>query len=496
MGILRLSHTKTYEFRLNLPSGYLKEYIWQWIRLIMLVPATFTHLCSCTAASMSYTSSYLQSRSAPHLSEIISLYPEDEPFCAGYAPSQGRRCRMRTNASNRASAMAILSQGTNIIHKGKIPPRDLLIDLAHCTLCTRFHQGQAAGLAERWWRDIERFLDQDHARPGFQELVILQNITSKILADYQRAVEQEQRRRVPTRRPIPSTPTTPVLTQPWTSSASVSVRFETIASTANTRYNLPGGAYSSTAAPQPVSATTSSSASRSTAQRRVETQSRRNETETTAREVEIRALHSASRVENATSRQGSSTRRSFEGSGDMGTQEAMGTTRATAHRTLTTSTPTASTRATADNQQRTSNDSTESAVLSSSRPFALRTAPSSATTSAPRRTATRRAIEGDCGICLEPLRESQRGRNSPSCLESENNGYATTPDEEASGPVRSTAAQDSYGRKDKNYAELTWCKTHCGVNYHAKCIRLWLDTAPSATCPTCRGAWVNDHRET
>jgi hypothetical protein len=283
-------------------------------------------------------------------------------------------------------------------------------------------------------------------------------------------------------------------TQPRTSMSSASSRSENFASTVSTRSDLPGGAYS-TPPPQPAYASTSSSASTNATGRRVETRSRISATETTAREVESRALHSDSAVEDATNRPGSSTRRSSGGSGDMGTQETAGTS-ATAHRTArTTTTSTASTRPVADNPRSISNDIMESSVLSRSRSLALRV-PSSAIASAPRRTATRRTIEGDCGICLEPLRESSGGRSSSSCSEGENNGHAATADGEASGSVRSTAAQDSYGGNGREYAELTWCKTHCGVNYHAGCMRSWLTTAPSPTCPTCRGVWVNDQLAT
>ncbi|KAL4733781.1 hypothetical protein BDV11DRAFT_199495 [Aspergillus similis] len=449
---------------------------------------------------MPYTSSYLQSPSGPHLSEVISLYPEDEPFCAGYAPSQGRRCRMRTNASNRASAMAMLNHGTKQLLKGQMPTRDLLVDLAHCTLCTRFHQGQAEGLAEKWRRDIEWFLDHEHTRSGLQELASIQIRASKLFADFERALEQEQRRRVPTPRSTPATPTTSALAQLWTSSASTSSRFETIASTDSTRNSRPVGVYSSTVVPQSGSAIASSSASRGAAQSRVETRSRISRTETTAREVESRALGSASGVQDATSRPVSSTRRSSRSSGDMGTQEPVNTTRATAPRTArTTTTSTVSIREVAINPRSTSDDSIAPAALGQPRPLSLRTAPARTITSAPRRTATRRTVEGDCRICLEPLQKARRGRDSPSCSNSEENRYgasAVTADGEASGPVSSMTANDIHGGKDKKYTELTWCKTHCGVNYHTECIRLWLATAPNSTCPTCRGVWVNDHVET
>ncbi|KAE8135985.1 hypothetical protein BDV38DRAFT_250814 [Aspergillus pseudotamarii] len=92
-----------------------------------------------------------------HLSEIIELYPEEEPWCAGYAPSQGRRCHAPTNARNRKTAMCLLDEGTEDLYAGR-DINDLLEDLAPYVLCTRFHKNQAPELAAKWKSRVQRFL--------------------------------------------------------------------------------------------------------------------------------------------------------------------------------------------------------------------------------------------------------------------------------------------------------------------------------------------------
>ncbi|RDW76811.1 uncharacterized protein DSM5745_06803 [Aspergillus mulundensis] len=113
-----------------------------------------------------YSSPYTPSPSPPHLSTILNLYPDAEPYCAGYAPSQGRRCHMRTNARGRSLALSLLNEATKDIRAGYIPDEDLLFTLAHATLCTRFHQNQAPTLVARWKGAIECFFDKQGAPPA------------------------------------------------------------------------------------------------------------------------------------------------------------------------------------------------------------------------------------------------------------------------------------------------------------------------------------------
>ncbi|CAG7921987.1 unnamed protein product [Penicillium olsonii] len=103
------------------------------------------------------------SRSSPSLlslSEIINLEPEEEPWCAGYAPSQRRRCHARTNARGRRSAMALLDKGTERLHAG-LSIDTLLEDLAPHVLCTRFHQNQASELSSRFKRKVRTYLQSE-----------------------------------------------------------------------------------------------------------------------------------------------------------------------------------------------------------------------------------------------------------------------------------------------------------------------------------------------
>ncbi|KAE8380872.1 hypothetical protein BDV26DRAFT_256418 [Aspergillus bertholletiae] len=99
-----------------------------------------------------------QATHLPHLSEILQLYPEEERWCAGYAPSQRRRCHASTNARNRKTAMRLLDEGTEDLHAG-LDIDDLLEDLAPCVLCTRFHQNQSHQLAAKWKWQVQQFWD-------------------------------------------------------------------------------------------------------------------------------------------------------------------------------------------------------------------------------------------------------------------------------------------------------------------------------------------------
>ncbi|KAL5359896.1 hypothetical protein BJX96DRAFT_63575 [Aspergillus floccosus] len=106
---------------------------------------------------MAFRNTTVSSFSIPHLSEIIMLEPDMEPWCAGYAPSKGRRCHMRTNAHGRASAMRLLNQGTADLRAGRCIDT-LLENLAPYVLCTRWHQNQAPDLVRRWKRQVEPYL--------------------------------------------------------------------------------------------------------------------------------------------------------------------------------------------------------------------------------------------------------------------------------------------------------------------------------------------------
>ncbi|KAJ5691565.1 hypothetical protein N7488_012300 [Penicillium malachiteum] len=111
---------------------------------------------------MTSQTSHIASPLFASLSEIIKLEPENEPWCAGFAPSQGRRCHARTNARGRNSAMILLNEGTKDFRAGRNID-ELLEDLAPHVLCTRFHQSQASSLADRWKQQVRTYLNSQLA---------------------------------------------------------------------------------------------------------------------------------------------------------------------------------------------------------------------------------------------------------------------------------------------------------------------------------------------
>ncbi|CAI7648239.1 unnamed protein product [Penicillium pancosmium] len=102
--------------------------------------------------------------SLPHLSTIINLQPDSEPWCAGYAPSRGRRCQASTNAHGRRCAMDILDEATEDLRAGDSID-DLLKELAPYVLCRRFHQNQASDLARRWRKQVSSFVESRRSSP-------------------------------------------------------------------------------------------------------------------------------------------------------------------------------------------------------------------------------------------------------------------------------------------------------------------------------------------
>jgi hypothetical protein len=79
------------------------------------------------------------------------------------------------------------------------------------------------------------------------------------------------------------------------------------------------------------------------------------------------------------------------------------------------------------------------------------------------RPATRRDIEGDCGICFMPLQMHE-----------------------------DKISDDEHSSDEGD--DLVWCKAQCGVNYHKTCIDKWtamcLTQEREPTCPLCRARWT------
>ncbi|KAL4796461.1 hypothetical protein BDV19DRAFT_361025 [Aspergillus venezuelensis] len=321
----------------------------------------------------------------PHLSEIINLYPDEEPYCAGYAPSQGRRCHNRTNARGRKTAMSLLNKGTKDLYAGR-DIEGLLYELAPNVLCTRSHQSQDNNLVGKWLRKIDRFLDSYDDSPPTPT-----------------RPEPSRRKPEPRRR---------MSAQP-SQAQNIPVQNRNRASEEETRWRssftsledlealLEGHLAAASSTHQSTTAATSNN-----------------------------RVHSGSR----TTRSLSSERR------DMGDPDM----------------------------------SASATVRTSARPRELarprtRGEQSNAASSRSTINTTRRPIEGDCSICLEPLLRTH-GSDDGS-----DDSDIDSSDNESEEPEQ----------------EVVWCNAQCGNNYHKSCIERWLGTAAKSTCPTCRKPWRN-----
>jgi hypothetical protein len=91
-----------------------------------------------------------------HLGNVISLYPYSEAYCAGYAPSRGRRCYNPISQASCRLACAYLEKGTELMNAGRRVDF-VLEELATLVLCKRNHQHQAPALIERWKREIDYY---------------------------------------------------------------------------------------------------------------------------------------------------------------------------------------------------------------------------------------------------------------------------------------------------------------------------------------------------
>ncbi|KAJ9313839.1 hypothetical protein DTO271D3_5933 [Paecilomyces variotii] len=90
------------------------------------------------------------------LRSIIQLYPEQEPWCVGFAVTRGRRCHNQTSAVSREKACSLLDRGTRDLAQG-LDINDLLDQLAPLVLCKRWHQYECHDLVGRWARKVEDF---------------------------------------------------------------------------------------------------------------------------------------------------------------------------------------------------------------------------------------------------------------------------------------------------------------------------------------------------
>ncbi|KAL4795051.1 hypothetical protein BDV19DRAFT_363981 [Aspergillus venezuelensis] len=354
-------------------------------------------------------------RARPHLSDILSLYPDEEPFCAGYAYSQGRRCHCRTNARGRKTAIALLNEGTTYLYAGWCID-DLLEDVAPHVLCTRFHQNQAMDLATKWQRTVDRFwhaytyvpptpvrerrqiakaptplMSRRDLEEGLDRMSrSLQEVISQL--ERERRAKPQEQSHSSSRSSRPEQNVNPTASRPADSGSRRSEPPATITGTLSSRPPAP-----------PVNIAN------------------------TARAVSIpRASPPATTITAPTS----------------STTPARLATRATE----------ISTHAPSPSGPRVNLPTT------------------SISTSPRTKYVTRRPVDGDCGICLEPLRK-------------------VCSDHDAQHDKMDGEGERKAEGDDDEKVVLSWCKAQCGVNYHATCIERWLKSCKKYSCPTCRSTW-------
>ncbi|CAG8893653.1 unnamed protein product [Penicillium egyptiacum] len=380
--------------------------------------------------------------SLPELSQIIKLEPEKEPWCAGYAPSQGRRCHYRTNGPGRSCAMHLLSQGTQALRAGQ-SIEDILEDLAPHVLCKRFHQSQASDLATRWKNQVRSFLRSQSPitspRRQSRDALVSESLNARRQTSEERCLRLEKEifemqrmlarlqdahhdSAVPNNARHNATVLTPTPSTNAGNTLDANYQGPRASSTGHAdqipreRGILP-----------PVSRQQSTNTTRTQAVRHTGSISWIRSRDVIAQSISIQVVTNTTATEAA--RPQASVR--------MSNFESGRTTPPHVHSSSPPPRPV---------QRR-----TEQAVASVARPPI-----------APRRT-----VEGDCGICLHTLHEA-------------------TDDTSVAGD--DTDDEDEHnGDEEERYEDLVWCKAQCGVNFHKTCMDQWLERAP--TCPTCRRAW-------
>jgi hypothetical protein len=110
------------------------------------------------------------------------------------------------------------------------------------------------------------------------------------------------------------------------------------------------------------------------------------------------------------------------------------------------------------------------------------------------RTITRKPIEGDCEICMCPLRGQDSGDDDEGSGDGDDEDDDDDDDETASDDE-----DDDPEEADDDLHDLVYCKDQCGTNYHKTCIDHWLATQSTfgarygrpvrPSCPTCRAVW-------
>ncbi|KAJ5391565.1 hypothetical protein N7509_007055 [Penicillium cosmopolitanum] len=377
--------------------------------------------------------------SLPHLSTIINLQPDREPWCFGYAPSQGRRCHASTNAHGRRCAMDILDEATEDLRAGD-SINDLLKELAPYGLCRRFHQNQASDLARRWRKQVSSFVESRRSSPTQRTI---QNTTGirRQVPRRQTSEEQFEVRLREMKQRIEEL----LWIEDFDGLPATSLRSQVLNDALHMMRTV-GAINNSTTAIDNIAQPRGDSI--------------------TPVETPIRNLPDSTRSQ--ISRSSTSSRE-----------------------ILVTSSETSSRRSEATTTMPPTSDSV---------PQAVNTERSTHSTGSATRKArvSRRPAEGECGICLCSLQEPQSYSTDDEEEEEDDEGDEETDEEEDEGQGDSDDSEDEqgyYSDDDEPEVEvevedgLVWCKAQCGVNYHRECIEKWLRSGHYDSCPTCRTTW-------
>ncbi|KAJ9370576.1 hypothetical protein DTO282E5_4744 [Paecilomyces variotii] len=378
------------------------------------------------------------------LRSIIQLYPEQEPWCVGFAVTRGRRCHNQTSAVSREKACSLLDRGTRDLAQG-LNINDLLDQLAPLVLCKRWHQYECHDLVGRWARKVEDFqMRQNRAssiRTTPTTTISRSSSSSPSTLGYPYTPgysETNHYRRHGSPDEICSAQRINDLLQ------SMSDRLDRVVESledsgqpaVRPRHNAAGRPAQRQASSLAAGAATSRSASR-TVEPDDSSVRNRGSTSTSTR---------TERIPERT-RSSSETRPSSSTT----TRETPSTTTVSGPQTLRTIPPTRPTRV----------------RVSLVRVPEVNISRITSTPTTTRRIVTQKPIEGDCSICTNSLIHEED--------HSTENSSGTENERESSG-------------------QLSWCRAQCGTNYHKECIDQWLSTCRdmfrNPTCPYCRAQWV------
>jgi hypothetical protein len=112
---------------------------------------------------------------------------------------------------------------------------------------------------------------------------------------------------------------------------------------------------------------------------------------------------------------------------------------------------------------------------------------------AARPSVNRRCVEGDCGICILPLREPESSTHDSEASHEDSHEGSHDDNAEEEGVLDDGQRPGRSSQFSEGSNELVWCQRQCGSNFHKNCMDQWVTACEqnslSATCPNCRSVW-------